>query len=711
VLEEQVGAGGMAVVFRARDEVLGRLAALKVLAPALAADPEFRARFLRESRAVATVDEPHIIPVYSAGEVGGVLYIATRFVVGGDLASALRLGGALDPGRAAALIAQVGSALDAAHAAGLVHRDVKPANILIDSVPGRLEHAYLSDFGITKDVSGTGTSAMSLTSTGMFLGTPDYCAPEQVQGGTVDGRTDQYALACVAFSLLAGTAPFRRAEPVATLFAHVSDPVPAASALRPGLPAGVDAVLVKALAKAAADRYASCGEFASALLAAVRAPAEPAQPARPAVSAEPAAPVSAPMDSVTVTAGLLPAGLAQAESPADPPPITRSSATVTTDSVHPAMINGNTAAQADAAAGVPDSIAAPARRKRKRKKTIIAGSVALAVLAAAGTATGLVLANGNGYSGPPPAFILSVPNNDSVFNETFSADGRLLAGEGEKNQSDIYLWNVATPQYITTLSVPHAETTAGSLAFGPDGKTLTFADASGAVYRWNLSTFSPSVVRAGGNYNAQSNAALSGDANILAVSNPSGTRITVWNLRASTAIASLSIPGTAGLYNSLSGVNNKGAISLDNNGRLLAASDANGKTYVFNVETRQVVLTLRFDPVSINPAPVISPDGKTIEVPESFSGTGGTLWNIATRSNVTPSDVRWSPNVGSLVFSTDGGVILTQRYSSADLWDTGTLAEIAGANLPSYDVTGVSPGGKELIISSFPGQLLFFNST
>ena len=262
VIEEQVGAGGMAVVFRARDGVLGRLAALKVLSPALAADQEFRARFLRESRAVASVEEPHIIPVYGAGEVDGVLYIATKFVPGGDLADVLeRAGGTLDPGRAVTFIEQVASALDAAHAAGLVHRDVKPGNILVDVVPGRAEHAYLSDFGLSKRAM----AASGLTATGTFLGTPDYSAPEQIRGLPVDGRGDQYSLACMTFALLTGNLPFRRQESMATLFAHLNDPVPPLSRYRGDLPSATDAVLARGLAKEPQDRYARCGEFAAAL--------------------------------------------------------------------------------------------------------------------------------------------------------------------------------------------------------------------------------------------------------------------------------------------------------------------------------------------------------------------------------------------------------------------------------------------------------------
>ena len=270
VIEEQIGAGGMAVVFRARDEMLGRLAAVKVISPPMAGDPEFRARFLRESRAVAAVNSQHIIPVYGAGEAEGTLYIATRFAAGGDLAAlARRAGGFLAPDRAAALVAQVASALDAAHAAGLVHRDVKPHNILIDSTPELPEHAFLSDFGLTK---GTGSSTTGLTAAGQFVGTPEYCAPEQIRAASVDGRADQYALGCVAFALLTGQTPFHRGEAVATLYAQVNDPVPSLCAIRPELPPEIDRVIARALAKSPADRYARCGEFAAALQAALTPP-------------------------------------------------------------------------------------------------------------------------------------------------------------------------------------------------------------------------------------------------------------------------------------------------------------------------------------------------------------------------------------------------------------------------------------------------------
>jgi branched-chain amino acid transport system substrate-binding protein len=255
-LEAQVGAGGFAVVFRAHDERLGRPVALKILAPGLAADPGFRRRFIAESRAAATVDDPHIIPVYEAGEADGVLFIAMRFIAGGDLRGVLDREGPLPPGRAAEFISPVASALDAAHRAGLVHRDVKPANILVDAGPDRPDHVYLSDFGVTKGAISSASVA------GQFLGTPDYSAPEQIQGRAVDGRTDQYALACVAYQLLTGATPFERDQGMAVLLAHLSEPPPSLGAQ---LPVSADAVVARAMAKAPEQRYGSCREFADAL--------------------------------------------------------------------------------------------------------------------------------------------------------------------------------------------------------------------------------------------------------------------------------------------------------------------------------------------------------------------------------------------------------------------------------------------------------------
>ncbi len=255
-LDELIGQGGMAVVWRAYDARLDRQVALKIMAAQLASDSAFRQRFIRESRAAAAVDDPHIIPVFGAGEASGVLYIAMRYIRGGDVRTLIDREGPLPPARAADIIGQAASALDAAHARGLVHRDVKPANLLLEprqsaDVP---DHVYLSDFGLSK----TALSVSGLTAASQFLGTLDYSAPEQISGRPVDGRTDQYSLACAAFEVLTGVPPFSRDNGAAIMYAHLSDPPPSVLTRRRDLPAAVDQVLGRALAKEARDRYESC---------------------------------------------------------------------------------------------------------------------------------------------------------------------------------------------------------------------------------------------------------------------------------------------------------------------------------------------------------------------------------------------------------------------------------------------------------------------
>jgi serine/threonine protein kinase/DNA-binding beta-propeller fold protein YncE len=295
-LEEQIGRGGMAVVYRAYEGRLDRNVALKILAPGLARDDAFRKRFIRESRIAAAVDHPNIIPVFDAGEADGVLFIAMRFVHGPDVRALLDAQGPLPAARAADIIAQVASALDAAHARGLVHRDVKPGNMLLDSaaVGGRQDHVYLSDFGLGKQTL-TDLAQTGLTSQGQFLGTLDYIAPEQVEGRHVDGRSDLYALACTGFELLCGTPPFQRDGGMAVVWAKLSEPPPPLSPRRAGLPEAVDGVMNRAMAREPDGRFRSCGEFAAALRDACGlGPAVLRPPARPRTATEIAPPAARP---------------------------------------------------------------------------------------------------------------------------------------------------------------------------------------------------------------------------------------------------------------------------------------------------------------------------------------------------------------------------------------------------------------------------------
>ena len=263
---EQIGTGGMAVVYRALDLRLGRQVALKVLAPRLAEDDAFRQRFIRESRAAAGVDHPHIIPVFEAGETDGVLFIAMRYVSAGDVRTLIQAEGTLPPARASAIASQAASALDAAHAHGLVHRDVKPGNILLDSVGGR-DHVYLADFGLSKH----SLAATTLTAAGQFMGTLDYVSPEQIQGHPADGRADQYALACTVVEMLSGTPPYKRDESMALLWAQLEAPPPLLTELRPDLPPELNRVMSTALAKSPKDRYPTCAAFAAAVAVACEA--------------------------------------------------------------------------------------------------------------------------------------------------------------------------------------------------------------------------------------------------------------------------------------------------------------------------------------------------------------------------------------------------------------------------------------------------------
>ena len=259
-IEALAGRGGMGVVYRATHLALDRTVALKVIAPTLIEDASTRQRFLRESKIAASVDHPNVIPVYYTGEEDGIAYIAMRYVPGEDLRTLVRAHGPLEPGRAARIVAQVAAALDAAHAASLVHRDVKPANVLL----GPSDHVYLSDFGLSKHALSVGGE----TKSGHWVGTLDYVAPEQIRSERPDARADVYALGCVLYFALTGGPPYPREGDEAKLWAHLSEPPPKPSARVPGLPPGLDDVVARALAKQPGDRYPSAGDLGRAAVAA-----------------------------------------------------------------------------------------------------------------------------------------------------------------------------------------------------------------------------------------------------------------------------------------------------------------------------------------------------------------------------------------------------------------------------------------------------------
>jgi serine/threonine protein kinase len=284
-IEREIDRGGMGIVYEALDESLGRKVALKVISPGLANDPVFRTRFIAESKAVASLDNPHILPIYRAGEEDGQLFILTKLIAGGNLGEALQEKGRFTPEETARVITQLGEALEEAHGKGLIHRDIKPANVLVDR-SGTKPNYLLTDFGLTRKAS----EETGITKTGEVLGTVGYMAPEQIEGHTVDRRADVYALGCLAAELLSGAPPFAKETKRATLLAHLYDNPTLPTDIKVPDEEGVNQVLLRAMAKDPDDRYRSSADFAhdlSTSLGQVRTPAASSQASRSIQSRDP----------------------------------------------------------------------------------------------------------------------------------------------------------------------------------------------------------------------------------------------------------------------------------------------------------------------------------------------------------------------------------------------------------------------------------------
>jgi serine/threonine-protein kinase len=683
-LEEQVGAGGMAVVFRARDERLDRLVALKILAPAIAADPEFRRRFTVESRAAARVDDPHIIPVYEADESDGVLFIAMRFVSGGDLRRVLRDEGPMGPGRVLELIAPVASALDAAHAAGLVHRDVKPANILVDVRAGRPDHVYLSDFGIAKAT----LSSARLTEPGAWLGTPDYSPPEQIDGAPVDGRADQYSLACVAFEMLTGLVPFQRDRAMQVMLAHLQAPVPSVAAWRPDLPAAADTVLARAMAKAPGERYESCAQFAGALRDALGlAPQHPGETA--------VVPVPAPTrGSAQLTAASLPVTVASL-------PATRA--------LEPDMQRR--------------------RGRATRAWAVISGAAVIAVAAAA--AAYLTL------SGQPAGKAVSVAtsgtqvgtvtssSHDELFYAAFSRDGATIAGfggrEGATSTARVYLWSTAGQKLTGTLTDANGAGLGGwpaGLAFTANGKTLIAGDYDGSIHLWDVSTRRVTLADDPDSSPVLSTSILDADyspgGDVVAegnnLSNIHLLRLAdhhwMATFRDPTAINEYNHPGLGGRHYYIN------QVIIDQAGRTLAASDSSGHVHVWSTsDGAPLISTTGLAPArnAASQGMAFAPDGTTLAI--ATAGQRGTrLWDLATRQvTATLAGPDTQPEVEA--FTPDGGTLaVADANGTIYLWDM-AARRIAGTIRTQVTGTGwggleFSPDGKTLAVFASGGTVV-----
>ena len=679
-LEQRIGAGGMAVVFRATDERLGRTVALKVVTPALAGDDGFRERFIRESRAAAAVDHPHIIPVYGAGEARGILYLAMRYVSGGDLGSVLRREGPLPAERAAFLLSPVASALDAAHAAGLVHRDVKPANVLVDMSPGRPDHPYLSDFGLAKGA----TSATGLTGTGQFVGTIDYIAPEQISGGRAHVQTDQYALACVTFTLLTARLPFAREAPMAVLWAHLNDPPPSVTAYRFDLPAAVDQVLGRALAKDPAARYPSCGAFADALRAAlglgsysVPAPAYPGPPGRGGmppsapsrsmppsaygpVASGPGAPAAA---AVGTGSGAVPGG------PTRPPfrpgrwrvtattvAALAASAAFAAFMIHltsgskPQESSGGTGSQVTRTAGAPTSAASTA-------------------------GDGATPGDGGGVTGKPVRFTNpgSVPN---VATGIDSDDSLVTIG----TNGTVYAWDMTARQVTSQTAAPRgADFTRAAIS--PAGDTVAVQASDGTTYIMQGQA-SPADTLPAGERLYPGSIALSGLT--IATGDAAGTGVDVWadvSFASKPAVTLTNPDGGAALT----------SVALSVDASLVAASDDSGRTYVWNANTATHLHVLKPPDGSVVSCSVFSYGGGAVNAANGLLVTGNRdgrayLWNAASGALIRSVRDPGGGAVDTVAVGFGGGLVATAGSGNAVyLWDATTGESLGTVTDPGGD--------------------------
>jgi WD40 repeat protein len=718
-IESRIGAGGMAVVFRARDERLGRLVALKVMAPQWTGDEGFRRRFVAESRAAAAVDDPHIIPVYEAGEENGVLFIAMRFVAGSDLRKVLEREGPVPPGRLLELISPVASALDAAHAAGLVHRDVKPANILVDERPGRPDHVYLADFGLSK-IASAGTSH---TTPGQYLGTPHYSAPEQVQGHPVDGCTDQYALACVACELLTGQPPFQRKQGMAVLLAHLSEPPPSLARRRPGLPGAVDQVLARALAKAPNERYGSCRDFADALREALPLSARASGDAAAGDRSHTGASVQAKLAGLPGRTGARPAahgGIpARAVSPLggtarEPGGHARPLGTPTVDAVRAGPQDVLTVSRP--ARGPGDDGPRPPRRRRRRSLMIAPACVVLAFAGVAALKFGApdmppralshsTTAETPGKTSPSGLLTsalvarLSDPDSQVPVSVAFGPDGTTLAA-GDSNGST-YLWNVTTRKITAVLSDP-ASQGVGSVAFGPVGTTLAVSDGNGSTYLWNVTTRKITAVLTDPASHGVDSAAFGPGGTTLAVGDHDGTTY-LWDV--ATRKITTVIPGPAGW--------DAESVAFGPGGTTLAIREGNGSTYLWNVTARKTTAVLA-DPATNGLGSVaFGPGGTTLAASD---GNGSTyLWNLTSRK-ITAVLTGPAGCVEPMVFGPAGSTLAAGNAKGATyLWDVTSRKTIAVLTNPDsegcVDSLALGPDGSTLAVGDANGSTYLWRIT
>ena len=698
-LRSVLGRGGMSVVFQAEHPRLGNVVAVKVLAPDLASDDVFRTRFLEESRIAASMNHPNVIPIHDMGASDGLLYIVMRYVSGTDLRQMIKKRGRLQPEVAVFLLSQAARALDAAHAKGLVHRDVKPGNLLVersndDDDP---DHLYLADFGITKRVM----THTGLTSTGQFLGTVDYVAPEQIRGPSVAGMAgmaDQYSLGCVLYECLTGRVPFEKDMIPAIIWAHVEEHPTQPTLLRPDLPPAVDEVFARVLAKQPGDRYRNCREFMDAARTALGDRATPPSRRAPAsytstevglgVASAPAAPIdyaAAPVEATRIDYAVPPAQAAPTGSAGAPPAGYTAGA--------PAAMIGYPGELTHEEAGSPNAdteamfIGNPPRQPRDN--TIASHRKQPAAEPPGGDG------DSGGSGGEPPGG--HGPRRGMFRSRRAGLTVLILA-------------------VAAAVAVPVALVVTASPGTKPGGATPT--QNSGSAARTGTAAAASSVPSlavptVAGNVQVGQNPSyiqIAPNGKFAYIANPGAGAITVLNTANDRVSGTIKIP---------QGPPQSVSFSPDSRTAYVSVYSTRGTVHLvafIDTDTGTVTSTVQVDNLTPGPS-TTSPDGRHLYVPNhntALSGAGHNVIDVidtATRELV--ADIPVPANPHWIVFGTNGRFYSTDHMSATvtvlNARNNSIITEIPVGETPHS--AALSPDGSRLAVTSFDGNVVFLINT
>jgi YVTN family beta-propeller protein len=686
-----LGRGGMSIVFRTENPRLGNVIALKVLDPALASDDIFRTRFLEESRIAASMNHPNVIPIHDMGSSDGLLYIAMRCVTGTDLRQMLKKRGRLQPETAIFLLDQAARALDAAHRRGLVHRDVKPGNLLVErgNEGTDPDHLYLADFGITKHLGGR----TGLTSTGAFLGTIDYVAPEQIRGISVLGLADQYSLGCVLYECLTGRVPFEKDLDAAIIWAHVEEPPTPPTLIRPDLPPGIDDVFSRVLAKHPGDRYETCRDFMTAARGALGHMADPPLPSG-----------SLPMrPSGSGPAWYPPTELAHESAAAYQAPTSNWPSIATTP-----PSDGRPAPPIGGPPGPPGG-----RRRRGRSGGWLVAAAAL-VLVAGGIAAALTIVLTGGHNNPTAAATktpAAVRSSSTAPRVTVPAvEGKVQVGQNpsyiqvapngkfayivDPGAGAITVLNTATDLVSGTVKIPLGPPQ--FVSFSPDSQTayvsvyntrgsvhlIAFVNtASGAVTSTvQVDNFTPgaSTTSPDGRYLYVPN-------HNMATSGANENAVDVIDIAGRKLIGNIAVPA------------NPHWVAFDKNGRFYTSDHMSARVTVLSAKTNTIIGEIMVGETPHSEA--MSPDGSRLAV-TSFNGNEVFLINTATEKMIAqipvgrnPLDIAYSPD-GRYIFTTNNE---DNTVTVIDTADNRVIDEVPTGKAPTS--ISVRPNGRQAYVS------------